>query len=49
MARSSPAAPGSDPASVAHRAVAQAIETAADVCIVDTAGRLQTQQNLMQE
>ncbi|MEX0586824.1 MAG: signal recognition particle-docking protein FtsY [Pirellulales bacterium] len=40
---------GSDPASVAHRAVAQALETAADVCIVDTAGRLQTQRNLMQE
>ena len=37
---------GSDPASVAHRAVARAIETAADVCIVDTAGRLQTQQTL---
>jgi fused signal recognition particle receptor len=42
-------AQGSDPASVAHRAVAKAIEIAADVCIVDTAGRLQTQQNLMQE
>ena len=40
---------GSDPASVAHRAVATAIETNADVCIVDTAGRLQTQHNLMQE
>lgn len=40
---------GSDPASVAHRAVATAIEQGADVCIVDTAGRLQTQQNLMQE
>src|SRR5262249_30619548 len=40
---------GSDPASVAHRAVAQAIESKADVCIVDTAGRLQTQQNLMQQ
>ncbi|MBN2216815.1 MAG: signal recognition particle-docking protein FtsY [Pirellulales bacterium] len=40
---------GSDPASVAHKAVAQAIETGADVCIVDTAGRLQTQQNLMQQ
>jgi fused signal recognition particle receptor len=40
---------GSDPASVAHRAVAKAIESGADVCIVDTAGRLQTQQNLMQE
>ena len=41
--------PGSDPASVAHRAVARAIESQADVCIVDTAGRLQTQQNLMQQ
>ncbi|MBL9123755.1 MAG: signal recognition particle-docking protein FtsY [Planctomycetaceae bacterium] len=40
---------GSDPASVAHRAVATAVEQGADVCIVDTAGRLQTQQNLMQE
>lgn len=40
---------GTDPASVAHRAVATAVETGADVCIVDTAGRLQTQQNLMQE
>jgi len=40
---------GSDPASVAHKAVARAIETGADVCIVDTAGRLQTQQNLMQQ
>lgn len=41
--------PGADPASVAHKAVARAIETNADVCIVDTAGRLQTQQNLMQQ
>jgi fused signal recognition particle receptor len=40
---------GSDPASVAHRAVAHALQVSADVCIVDTAGRLQTQQNLMQE
>ncbi|MHB8899551.1 MAG: signal recognition particle-docking protein FtsY [Thermoguttaceae bacterium] len=40
---------GTDPASVAHRAVARAIEIGADICIVDTAGRLQTQQNLMQE
>jgi fused signal recognition particle receptor len=40
---------GSDPASVAHRAVAKALEIKADVCIVDTAGRLQTQKNLMQE
>jgi fused signal recognition particle receptor len=42
-------AKGSDPASVAHRAVATAIESAADVCILDTAGRLQTQSSLMQE
>ena len=42
-------ASGSDPASVAHRAVARAVQIGADVCIVDTAGRLQTQQNLMQE
>ena len=40
---------GSDPASVAHRAVAKALEMNADICILDTAGRLQTQANLMQE
>jgi fused signal recognition particle receptor len=40
---------GSDPASVAHMAVAKAIETGADICIVDTAGRLQSQKNLMSE
>jgi fused signal recognition particle receptor len=40
---------GSDPASVAHRAVVRAQELGADVCIIDTAGRLQTQQNLMQQ
>lgn len=40
---------GADPASVAHRAVARALETSADVCIIDTAGRLQTQTNLMQQ
>ncbi|MEQ8790790.1 MAG: signal recognition particle-docking protein FtsY [Pirellulaceae bacterium] len=40
---------GSDPASVAHRAVARALESEADVCILDTAGRLQTQVNLMQQ
>jgi fused signal recognition particle receptor len=40
---------GSDPASVAHRTVAKALESEADVCIVDTAGRLQTQQGLMQQ
>jgi fused signal recognition particle receptor len=40
---------GSDPASVAYKAVETAIKTGADVCIVDTAGRLQTQNNLMDE
>jgi fused signal recognition particle receptor len=40
---------GSDPASVAHRALGTAVEKDADVCIIDTAGRLQTQQNLMKE
>jgi fused signal recognition particle receptor len=40
---------GSDPASVAHRSLARSIEAGADVCVVDTAGRLQTQQNLMQQ
>jgi fused signal recognition particle receptor len=42
-------ASGSDPASVAYSAVARAIEAEADVCIIDTAGRLQTQTSLMQE
>ena len=40
---------GTDPASVAHRAVAEAVRENADICIVDTAGRLQTQVNLMKE
>jgi fused signal recognition particle receptor len=40
---------GGDPASVAHRAVAEAIQTDAEICIIDTAGRLQTQVNLMKE
>jgi fused signal recognition particle receptor len=40
---------GSHPASVAYRAVEEAIKTGKDVCIVDTAGRLQTQKNLMAE
>ena len=42
-------AANSDPASVAHRAVAKALEDNAGVCIIDTAGRLQTQVNLMRE
>jgi fused signal recognition particle receptor len=40
---------GSHPASVAYRAVEQAIKEGIDVCIIDTAGRLQTQKNLMAE
>ncbi|NOY30128.1 MAG: signal recognition particle-docking protein FtsY [Planctomycetes bacterium] len=40
---------GAHPASVAYRAVEQCLKTGADVCIVDTAGRLQTQKNLMAE
>ena len=39
----------SDPASVAYRAAEQAVETGADYLIVDTAGRLHTQANLMKE
>ena len=40
---------GSDPASVAFKAVEQAKNNQTDICIVDTAGRLQTQANLMVE
>ena len=39
----------SDPASVAYKAVDAAKNSNADICIVDTAGRLQTQTNLMDE
>ncbi|HVT27929.1 MAG TPA: signal recognition particle-docking protein FtsY [Lacipirellulaceae bacterium] len=42
-------APNAHPASVAYRAVEEAIKTGADVAIIDTAGRLQTQKNLMAE
>ena len=41
--------PGAHPASVAYRAAEQAVTGGYDVCIVDTAGRLQTQKNLMAE
>jgi fused signal recognition particle receptor len=41
--------PGGDPAAVAFDAVKAAIARDADVCIVDTAGRLQTQKPLMEE
>ena len=40
---------GSDPASVAYQAVEKAKTDGAQICIVDTAGRLQTQSNLMDE
>jgi fused signal recognition particle receptor len=40
---------GADPATIAYRAVDRARETSADICIVDTAGRLQTQINLMDQ
>lgn len=39
----------SDPASVAYRAAERAVELDADYLIVDTAGRLHTQVNLMKE
>ncbi len=42
-------APGSDPGAVAFDAVEAAQARGADVVIVDTAGRLQTQSNLMDE
>ncbi|QDT09093.1 signal recognition particle-docking protein FtsY [Planctomycetes bacterium K23_9] len=38
-----------DPASVAFQTVDKAVEIGADIAIIDTAGRLQTQTNLMQE
>lgn len=40
---------GSDPASVAYKATEAAYKNGIDVCIIDTAGRLQTQNNLMDE
>lgn len=40
---------GADPASVAYQTVEKASQTNAEIAIVDTAGRLQTQSNLMQE
>ncbi len=41
--------PGSDPAAVAYDAIEAAIARGSDVVIVDTAGRLHTQSNLMTE
>jgi len=40
---------GADPASVAYEAIERASRDGADIVIVDTAGRLHTQMNLMQE
>ncbi|MEN1681855.1 MAG: signal recognition particle-docking protein FtsY [Planctomycetota bacterium] len=40
---------GAHPATVAYKATEKASADGVDVCIVDTAGRLQTQTNLMQE
>jgi fused signal recognition particle receptor len=42
-------APGADPASVAHDACQRALARNVDVLIVDTAGRLHTQNHLMRE
>lgn len=42
-------APNSDPAAVVHDALAAARSRSADVLIVDTAGRLHTKYNLMEE
>lgn len=41
--------PGADPASVAFDAVAAAISRNADIAMIDTAGRLHTKSNLMEE
>jgi fused signal recognition particle receptor len=43
------AARGADPASVAYDAIERATRNGRDIVIVDTAGRLHTQSNLMQE
>ncbi|MCC6511352.1 MAG: signal recognition particle-docking protein FtsY [Pirellulaceae bacterium] len=43
------AASGADPASVVFQTVAKAVADQYDVCILDTAGRLQTQGHLMQQ
>lgn len=42
-------APNSDPAAVVHDALAAAVSRQADVLLVDTAGRLHTKYNLMEE
>src|SRR6185436_9020819 len=42
-------APNADPAAVAHDGIASALAKSADYLLVDTAGRLHTKHNLMQE
>jgi fused signal recognition particle receptor len=42
-------APGADPAAVIYDAIQAATSRACDLVLADTAGRLQTQQGLMQE
>ena len=44
-----PSAEGQDPASVAFEAVQYAVQSEADVVIIDTAGRLQNKKDLMDE
>ena len=44
-----PAQEGADPASVAYQTVEMAINTDADIAIIDTAGRLQNKKDLMDE
>ena len=39
----------SDPAAVAHRAVAEALDSKVDLLLIDTAGRLHNKTNLMEE
>ena len=43
------AASGADPGTVVFQATKKAVDENYDVCILDTAGRLQTQSNLMQQ
>ena len=40
---------GADPGTVVYKTVQRAVAESFDVCILDTAGRLQTQSNLMQQ
>lgn len=44
-----PAKEGADPAAVAYQTVEMAINTEADIAIIDTAGRLQNKKDLMDE